>query len=132
MTGGRDVVSRAYVRDRDLPAGIASVKYKDDGYTKDAFVLDCVYFEFDGNQFGPINRSFIIRKFEGEKPITSLPVYPLNLDPRSDQLRKEILERGRRYAHLSNPSHTAHRQYQGLTLDHQPEQVRHRCQRKLI
>ena len=123
FTGGRDI--QVSGRERDLPAGIAPLKLKDDGYSKEAFVLECVYFDFDGAQFGPISKTFIIRKFESEKEITSLPVYPLTLDPNHIKLRKDLLKRGKRFASLSNASKTAHMQYQGLTLDKQPEQVCH-------
>jgi Domain of unknown function (DUF7025) len=121
FTGGRDLATGG--RTRDIPEEVASNKLKDEGYTREAFVLECVYFDFDGTQFGPILKTFIIRKFEDEKEITSLPVYPLTLDPNHVKLRQKLLERGERFAVLSNPLKTAHKQYQGLTIDKQPEQV---------
>jgi hypothetical protein len=87
-------------------------------------VLEYVYFVFDGNQFGPILKTFIVRKFEGEKDIKRLPIYPLILDFNHVNLRKELLERGERYAQLYNLKRTQHMQYKGLTLGNQPEQVR--------
>jgi uncharacterized protein DUF7025 len=121
ITGGRKASYR--YRGSDTP-NIPSEKYKNDGYTKEAFVLECVYFVFDGNQFGPILKSFIIRKFEGEKDIQSLPVYPLTLDSNHVNLRKQLLKRGERYAELCDSQRTQHMQYKGLTLGNQPEQVR--------
>jgi hypothetical protein len=122
FTGGRKATEHRF-SERDTPANIASQKYKEEGYSKEAFVLECVYFDFNGTHFGPIGKTFLIRKFEGEKTITSLPAYPLSLDPNHVKLRKELLRRGERYAQLSNSQKTAHMQYRGLTLDNQPEQV---------
>jgi hypothetical protein len=121
ITGGREFIES--ILERDIPAGVASQKLKDEGYSKDAFVLECAYFDFDGAQFGPMSKTFLIRKFESEKDITSLPVYPLTLDPNHIKWRKELLRRGKRFAALSNPSKTAHMQYRGLTIDKQQEQV---------
>ena len=118
FTGGRDIMGSS-----NAPTGTASLRLKDEGYSKGAFVLECIYFDFDGTQFGPVSKTFIIRKFEGEKDITGLPVYPLTLDQSCIELRKEFLKRGERFAELSNSSKTSHMQYQGLTLDKQPEQV---------
>ena len=79
---------------------------------------------FDGVQYGPVNETFQIRKFDGERDITSLPVFPLDCDPGKENLYAVLLERGEKFAEYSNPAKTAHKQYKGLTRDKRQEQVR--------
>ncbi|KAI8962532.1 P-loop containing nucleoside triphosphate hydrolase protein [Daldinia sp. FL1419] len=119
VTGGRDVISPW----RDAPTNHASAKLKEVGYSTGAFVIECFYMHFDGKQYGPVNQTFQISKFDGEREITSFPVIPLDIEDGSDSLRRELLERGRKFAELSNPVKTAHKLYNGLTLDKRPEQV---------
>lgn len=78
---------------------------------------------FDGKQYGPVNQTFQMPKFDGAREITSLPVIPLEIGADSKHLRNELLERGKKFAELSNPAKTAHKLYKGLTLDKRPEQV---------
>ncbi|KAH0565033.1 hypothetical protein GP486_001572 [Trichoglossum hirsutum] len=119
FTGGREVLKTS----GPPPANHASVKLKGDGYSSGAFIIECVYFDFDGTQYGPVNKTFQIRKYEGEKDITSLPVFPLACDPNKESIRQALLDRGKRFTKLSNPSKPAHMQYSGLTVDKQQEQV---------
>lgn len=113
----------------DPPELHASRKLKEEGYSEGSFIVECFYFHFDGTRFGPVNTTFQIRKFEGERSIKSLPVVPLACYANAGDLREKLEERGEKYAELSNPKATAHRKYKGLTLAKNQEQVRaHRCQ----
>lgn len=104
---------------------LASKKLKDQGYSEGSFIIECFYIGFDGTQFGPVSVTFQIRKFEGERDITSLAVFPIACDPREGHIRNKMLDRGNTFARLSNPKTTAHRRYKGLTLDsRRQEQVR--------
>ncbi|KAJ5150895.1 uncharacterized protein N7482_010147 [Penicillium canariense] len=118
-TGGRPLYSLA----GDPPANYAGVKLKDQGYSPGSFIVECFYIDFDGAQYGPVNRTFQIRKYEGERDMTALPVYPLQCDPDHESIREAMVTRGEIFAVLSNPQKTAHKQYRGLTLDKHPEQV---------
>jgi hypothetical protein len=100
-----------------------SKKLKDKGYLEGSFVIECFFVDFDGVHYGPVNQTFQISKFEGERDITSLPVYPFSCDPKRDEIRRTLLKRGEKFSTLSNPLKAAHRQYVGLTLDKHPEQV---------
>ena len=42
-----------------------------------AFLLSCIYIDFDGNHLGPVIKTFSITEFQGEKAIDSLEVFPL-------------------------------------------------------
>lgn len=37
----------------------------------------CIYIDFDGKAIGPVCQTFEIPRFDGEKDVTALPVYPL-------------------------------------------------------
>ncbi|KAJ4358936.1 hypothetical protein N0V95_002642 [Ascochyta clinopodiicola] len=95
----------------------ASEKLKNSGYSKGSFIIEAFYIGFDGNRFGPVNKTFQIRKFDGEKDITTLPVYPLSCDPNYKITREALVRRGQAFADLSKPNINAHRKYKGLTLD---------------
>jgi hypothetical protein len=109
------------LRDKDINR--ASIKFKDEGYSEGSFVIECFYIHYDGTRFGPVNASFQIRKFDGERDITSLPVVPLQWYEGECEIRERLVERGRKFTQLSNPKERAHRRYKGLTLDKNPEQV---------
>lgn len=102
----------------------ASQKLKEEGYSGGSFIIECFYFHFDGTRFGPVNATFQIRKFEGERGVKSLPIVPLVCYANAGNIRKKLEERGDKFAKLSNPKATAHRKYKGLTLDKNQEQVR--------
>ncbi|CAP99246.1 Pc22g19580 [Penicillium rubens Wisconsin 54-1255] len=121
VTGGRPLYSTSTFV--EPPANHAGVKLKDQGYSPGNFIVECFYIDFDGAQYGPVNRTFQIRKYEGERDMTALPVYPLQCDPNHESIREAMVTRGENFAVLSNPQKTAHKQYHGLTLDKHPEQV---------
>ncbi|KAL4947647.1 hypothetical protein BDW69DRAFT_109890 [Aspergillus filifer] len=112
VNGGRDILS--FDSGPDNPA---SLKLKEEGYSPGSFIVECFYVSFDGTRFGPVNVTFQIRKYEGEKEITSLPVFPLACDPNQEDVRKKLLKRGNTFAKLSSSLSTAHRKYRGPTLD---------------
>jgi hypothetical protein len=88
------------------------------------FTVDVVHLDFDGNVYGSIQQSFIIRKYDGEKPITSLPIFPVAFDPDRKALRKYLNKRGDTWLELTQADRSTHKHYIGLTLDEpQPEEV---------
>ncbi|KLU87170.1 hypothetical protein MAPG_06173 [Magnaporthiopsis poae ATCC 64411] len=97
--------------------------------------LSCVYIDFDGTELGPMVRRVRIAKFEGEKAVTALEVYPLRfaeekkaaLEARgrstakkADEptLRDRIINRGRMFLDVTSFKHM---HYNGLTLDTRDE-----------
>lgn len=55
--------------------------------------------------------------------ITSFPVVPLRCYENEEELRRKLLVRGVKFTKFSNSRATAHREYKGLTLDKNQEQV---------
>jgi hypothetical protein len=81
------------------------------------FQVDCVYLDFDGHLYAPGYRRFVIRKYEGEKTITSLPIFPIAFGPDHEKLRKRLTARGDTWIQLTQPDKSTHKHYTGLTLD---------------
>ncbi|KAI1455400.1 hypothetical protein F4805DRAFT_459782 [Annulohypoxylon moriforme] len=46
-----------------------------------SITIKCVYIDFDGKQLGPVSKVFQISKFEREKAVTSLDIYPFRFHP---------------------------------------------------
>ena len=88
------------------------------------FVIDCFYIDFDGENFGPVPRRFIIQEYEGEQPINSLHAFPSKFDPNCNEVEKMLLKRGKKFFKLAGVSH---KKYTGLSArepsvkDHQDE-----------
>jgi hypothetical protein len=122
-TGGREILAKhglyAELQARAI-VDAQSVQRAD--IRNNAFAVECVSFEFDGEQYGPMQKTFLIRKYDGEKPITSLPIHPLAFSPDRDLIRERLIERGNFYLQLSRVNEAAHRHYSGLTLDEPHEE----------
>lgn len=89
---------------------------------KSAVILYCVHIDFDGKNIGPVLRRFTIPRFDGEKAVTSLRVYPLRfaegrlLEGHSqDTIRDKLVARGKLFVDVC--SFQKHMHYGGLTLD---------------
>ncbi|KAI4631995.1 uncharacterized protein J4E87_002703 [Alternaria ethzedia] len=89
----------------------------------ETFIVETASFEFDGFHYGPVQKTFVVRKYDGEKPITSLPIFPLAFDPSHEQLRQRLIHRGNVYLQLSQADQASHKHYHGLTLDEPHEEV---------
>jgi hypothetical protein len=89
----------------------------------ETFIVEAVSFEFDGFHYGPVQKTFVVRKFNREKPITSLPIFPLAFDPKHEELRQRLITRGNLYLQLSQADQASHKHYSGLTLDEPHEEV---------
>jgi hypothetical protein len=72
--------------------------------------VTCVYLDFDGKQLGPVSKVFQISKFDGEKSVTTLDIYPLRFHPfrkihgvsnleksNITELKDYLIDRGRRF-----------------------------------
>lgn len=46
---------------------------------KSPFSITCVYIDFNGSYIGPVSQTFDFKQFDGQREITSLPVYPIRL-----------------------------------------------------
>jgi hypothetical protein len=84
-------------------------------------VLHCVYIDFDGENLGPVLKTFQIPRFEGERTITSLVVYPLRLaegrridETKPQTFRQKLIARGKMFTEVLSVKHM---NYNGFTLE---------------
>ncbi|KAG0636601.1 hypothetical protein HOY80DRAFT_1017349 [Tuber brumale] len=88
--------------------------------TASPFIIDCYSIDFDGFHLGGVQKQIEIRPYEGEKPVTSLPVYPLKFLPDLEKTRERLLARGKSFLQMLEVSH---RYYEGLSLSEPKEEI---------
>lgn len=81
--------------------------------SKTPLTLTCVCIDFDGLELGPVQTRVEISRFDGQRLITSLPVYPLRFYSKPD-VRSSLIARGKMFPELISIKHVS---YSGLTLD---------------
>ena len=59
--------------------------------------LACWTYEWDGKNFKRVALKLDLESFEGLKPVTSLPFYPLEYHPEPEALKKHLIRRGEKY-----------------------------------
>lgn len=82
--------------------------------------VDVFYFDFDGRNFGPVEKRFRILSYEGEKKVTDLPLFPLRFRKDAASIRSQMLDRGTKFCDLCT---IVHREYNGLSAVEPKEQV---------
>ncbi|KAK4083702.1 uncharacterized protein Triagg1_1364 [Trichoderma aggressivum f. europaeum] len=107
-------------------------KGKDDDKSEPSeFTLHCSYIDFDGKYIGPVLRTFEVKRFDGERDITSLEVYPLRFHklkqddfnfttrkeleeiPEQDRCRANLIQRGAKFVQVAAVKHMY---YSGPTM----------------
>ncbi|KAF6836635.1 hypothetical protein CMUS01_05339 [Colletotrichum musicola] len=96
------------------------------------FTISCVYIDFDGENIAPVSKVFDFKRFDGEREVTSLEVYPLRCHPakRSDftdsaweevkdlpenqRYRRKLIQRGVKFLDIASVKHMY---YTGSTLE---------------
>ncbi|KAJ5885543.1 hypothetical protein N7495_010053 [Penicillium taxi] len=68
--------------------------------SRDTFDLKCWAYDWDGYQFKRLPLRLKFDSFDDEKPINSLPYYPLKFNEDSDGLRSKLMQRGMKYRKL--------------------------------
>lgn len=112
--------------------------------TRADITIKCAYIHFDGELFGPVIQTFHINKWDGEKEVTYLDVYPIrfhvikHLDKRTtasttklttkereqevmqgvEALRKQLIDRGRIFLDVASVKQMY---YSGLAVDTRDE-----------
>ena len=82
--------------------------------------IDVFYFDYDGWNFGPVEKRFRIVSFEGEKNVTDLPLFPLRFRKDATSIQSQMLDRGTKFCDLCA---IVHREYNGLSAVEPKEQV---------
>ncbi|KAI0134856.1 hypothetical protein F4814DRAFT_2258 [Daldinia grandis] len=72
------------------------------------YYIEGKYFEYDGKQFGYGSMSEEIAEFRGARKITSLGCYPLKYHKNEGQLRKDLIERGKKFVSLGGVRYKGH------------------------
>ncbi|PKY03828.1 hypothetical protein P168DRAFT_254563 [Aspergillus campestris IBT 28561] len=98
---------------------------------KPPFSVICVYIDFDGKSLGPVTQVFDLKRFEGERELTSLEIYPLRCHPlrksdftenewkevdslpSHDKYRRKLIRRGAKFLEVAGVKHMY---YAGPTL----------------
>lgn len=82
--------------------------------TKDRshFTLHCVSIDFDGKDFGPVSKAFIVSPFGDLKPVMSLPIFPVRF--KGPSTRENLIQRGRLLLEVADFKAMY---YTGATLD---------------
>ncbi|KAK3370984.1 hypothetical protein B0T24DRAFT_530547 [Lasiosphaeria ovina] len=84
--------------------------------------IQCIYIDFDGEQIGPVLKTFEFHRFEGDRSVRSLDIVPLRLAKTDGELEKTLIKRGSTFIDACGtgrrgvPLH-----YSGLTLDTKEE-----------
>ena len=76
-------------------------------------IIDCFFIEFDGNRLGPKCRRFVVPKFTGKRKLDALEVCPSFFHPQHENIRRDMVRRGRRFTQLAIGTH---KRYSGTTL----------------
>ena len=119
FTGGRDLVSESV----DPNGPFVSSSCIERQGSKGAFFVECYSYDFNGTQYGPVHTMFEIRRYEGLRYITSLPVYPLWFDSDHQKERIRLARRGEKFMALAQINRSVHKSYRGLSLDEHAEEV---------
>ena len=76
-------------------------------------IIDCFSIDFDGSRMGPRSRRFVVPTFTGKRKVDTLEACPSFCLSRTEKLREELVERGRKFTQLANGTH---KKYSGTTL----------------
>ncbi|KAM0326670.1 hypothetical protein ACHAQA_006540 [Verticillium albo-atrum] len=74
----------------------------------DFYYVEGKYFEYDGKQFGYGGFGEEIADFRGARKITSLSCYPLSYHKNEQQVRKDLIERGKKFVQLGGVHYKGH------------------------
>lgn len=105
-----NIVIYAKENDVDRAFLLRRTRYGVDGYNIPCFYLTCEFLDFDGDKFGMNTSILSIPEFTGPKPLTSLPMYPLDLHEKPADTKSKLMELGSRVEALAG---TYYKNYNG-------------------
>ena len=93
-------------------------KYTDEDHDGNdaAFGVQCYFIDFTGEEFCPIVDTFYIHPFDGERPISTLAVFPLRFLPNHEKVLETSGVNGNTWLHFIETKH-AHYNWRSLTTD---------------
>lgn len=95
--------------DEDMATGADDDLFDDEQTAK----IWCYYIDYDGDSYRPVQRQFQIRKFEGERDIKALPVYPTRFLNDEESFVPDQKASGKTFKQYIEKKHLYHR---GWTL----------------
>ena len=117
VSGGRPLLTTTNIARSDTDPEAEQTSYRSQ---VSPFTVDCIRFDYDGEKFGPVQDPIKIFKYEEDRMITKLDVYPMSYAEKADELTKKLLDRGRRFAEYEG---FQHKRYEGLSLGEPQEEV---------
>ncbi|KAL1608510.1 hypothetical protein SLS60_003452 [Paraconiothyrium brasiliense] len=81
------------------------------------FTILCHMIVYDGTSFGPLDHTFEISSFDGQKDISTLDPCPVRYVPNYAEIETRLIERGKKFVQYASPTHCL---YIGLTLSKHP------------
>ena len=121
VTGGRailDIGDQPATSNRNVSKPTRSWEQHEDqavtyAHSKNTpFIIDTFYIDFDGDNFGPVPRRFVIQEYEGDQEIVALPAFPAEFDKDLQKTKDMLKDRGKKFVKLAG---VAHRKYAGLS-----------------
>lgn len=88
--------------------------------TRDFYAIDGKYLEYDGKNFGMGDFEAELDTFKGPRKITSLGAYPLRYHKDPEGVKKQIIERGRKFVSLEGMNYRFHK---GMAFHKKKKQV---------
>lgn len=124
VSGGRPLMTNAITEKSDNKSHAKYEPVEHKGFRHKSkmspFTIDCISYDFDGENFGPVQQNISIEEYEGEKSITMLTVWPLRFSEDPESAKQALVQRGRRFSEFQT---FQHRRYEGLSLDEPQEEV---------
>lgn len=123
LSGGNDIhlndVEIGRLRGRWKPDATSITRWNQPTYTicrsskirenpVKVFEIDYYVIDYNGAEFGRVNRFTLIHYFEGLQDVTSLAVYPLRFHPEREELRKRFEENGSKFNEAVQSKHMAY------------------------
>ncbi|KAL4898917.1 hypothetical protein BDW74DRAFT_164309 [Aspergillus multicolor] len=85
--------------------------------------VKCYYLDFDGSSYVPVVQDIGIAPFEGQRNVTSLPIYPLRFAPNSEHILRESRDAGQKFVEAIDQKHMT---YHGWAVRHRESTKRER------
>lgn len=86
----------------------------------DWYAIEGRYLEYDGKTFGLGELEINVDAFKGPRKITSLATYPLRYHKNPDGLKKQLIERGKRFVTMTGMNYRFHK---GLAFEKRKKMV---------
>ena len=64
------------------------------------YLVEGEYLDYDGKKFGRAAIEVSVETFNGPRSISRLPCYPIRYHPQGDQIRQQLIDRGKVFVQL--------------------------------